>query len=458
MLVLENPKTITAVLAAVATTTQPTFVIAYADVTTTSIREVGGETTCNGVTPVVVLATPSVSSRYVVKSVYFTNNDTVSHTVTVLQNGVIAIKKTVPAGGSLDLAAIFQTLVSGTGTANRLTKWTDPVTLGNASIADTITGNVLTIAGTLTALRTVTARDATGNWCLDSVDNGFLVAQSIDKGTGALPAATSAARQTLTLANIDGQGTNIEAFGFGAAPLTIRTRAASGSRAVPTALAADLDILPSLSSNVYDGAAWNNNAALIRCLSDGAQSVANRGCYYTMLGTSSGSTAAAEWTRWQVGCQTLGGIAAVAGNGLLQLASGTTVANAVRYGDTPVYRVGSGQLLQSAPAATDVYYSLQRSTGETAQMYVASGTCGMGAQSNHPLALITNNVGRLTLDTTGNLLWGGMTVGTSGVKVLALANATAPTTSPAGGGQLYVEAGALKYRGSSGTVTILGPA
>jgi len=50
------------------------------------------------------------------------------------------------------------------------------------------------------------------------------------------------------------------------------------------------------------------------------------------------------------------------------------------------------------------------------------------------------------------------TFGTSAVNVLGLANATAPTTSPAGMGQLYVEAGALKYRGSSGTVTTIAAA
>lgn len=32
---------------------------------------------------------------------------------------------------------------------------------------------------------------------------------------------------------------------------------------------------------------------------------------------------------------------------------------------------------------------------------------------------------------------------------------TAPTTDPTGGGILYVESGALKFRGSSGTITTL---
>ncbi len=46
-----------------------------------------------------------------------------------------------------------------------------------------------------------------------------------------------------------------------------------------------------------------------------------------------------------------------------------------------------------------------------------------------------------------------------GEGVIAIANATvAPSVSPAGGGILYVQDGALKYKGSSGTVTTIAPA
>jgi hypothetical protein len=58
----------------------------------------------------------------------------------------------------------------------------------------------------------------------------------------------------------------------------------------------------------------------------------------------------------------------------------------------------------------------------------------------------------------GNVGVGVSTFGTSAAKVLGLANATAPSTSPAGMGQLYVESGALKYRGSSGTITTIAAA
>lgn len=47
----------------------------------------------------------------------------------------------------------------------------------------------------------------------------------------------------------------------------------------------------------------------------------------------------------------------------------------------------------------------------------------------------------------------------TGDKILFVGNAdTVPTGNPTSGGFLYVEAGALKYRGSSGTVTTVGPA
>ena len=71
---------------------------------------------------------------------------------------------------------------------------------------------------------------------------------------------------------------------------------------------------------------------------------------------------------------------------------------------------------------------------------------------------IGSEVDYLTIDASGNLLVGVTAAGTYAAKVLGLANATAPSTSPAGMGQLYVEAGALKYRGSSGTITTIAAA
>jgi hypothetical protein len=59
---------------------------------------------------------------------------------------------------------------------------------------------------------------------------------------------------------------------------------------------------------------------------------------------------------------------------------------------------------------------------------------------------------------TGSSAGGGTRLAISSAGILSISNATAPSTSPAGLGQLYVEAGALKYRGSSGTVTTIAAA
>jgi hypothetical protein len=67
----------------------------------------------------------------------------------------------------------------------------------------------------------------------------------------------------------------------------------------------------------------------------------------------------------------------------------------------------------------------------------------------------TASATRFTIDTSGNVGIGATTFGTSAANVFAILNGTAPTTSPGNTGQIYVEAGALKYRGSSGTVTTL---
>jgi hypothetical protein len=55
----------------------------------------------------------------------------------------------------------------------------------------------------------------------------------------------------------------------------------------------------------------------------------------------------------------------------------------------------------------------------------------------------------------GNLCLNGATPGASAASVIVLPNGTAPSTSPVGMGQLWVEGGALKFRGSAGTVTTL---
>jgi len=79
------------------------------------------------------------------------------------------------------------------------------------------------------------------------------------------------------------------------------------------------------------------------------------------------------------------------------------------------------------------------------------------------IAIQTINSGvlaeRLRISGNGNIGINVQSAFGSGVGVIGIANAaTVPSTNPTGGGVLYCEGGALKYRGSGGTVTVLGVA
>ena len=89
--------------------------------------------------------------------------------------------------------------------------------------------------------------------------------------------------------------------------------------------------------------------------------------------------------------------------------------------------------------------------GATNDIYLSTGATG-----SHYFRKAAASAA-MTLDPVGNLLIGLATAGTTAAKTIQIANGTAPTANVTGG-QLYVEAGALKYRGSSGTVTTIAAA
>jgi hypothetical protein len=99
-------------------------------------------------------------------------------------------------------------------------------------------------------------------------------------------------------------------------------------------------------------------------------------------------------------------------------------------------------------------YSYQGIGGNQNVIYASGNPLSILSDAQN-LRLGTSATSYVLLDTSGNVGVGVGTFGTSAAKVLGLADATAPSTSPAGMGQLYVEAGALKYRGSSGTITTI---
>lgn len=165
--------------------------------------------------------------------------------------------------------------------------------------------------------------------------------------------------------------------------------------------------------------------------------------------------------------------------------SGTTSANGLVFGglggDTNLYRSASGVLTTDG----NVVFG-----GGTAFFLTASGakinTAGGGLvftntdggtmkfDSNSGDPRITLGTATINYHASGAVLTVGNitelkvlasyfeplgSIGGSGTGVIGIANASAaPSSNPSGGGYLYVNAGALTYRGSSGTVTVLGAA
>lgn len=82
---------------------------------------------------------------------------------------------------------------------------------------------------------------------------------------------------------------------------------------------------------------------------------------------------------------------------------------------------------------------------------------GDGSSRNQNLLLLSSNIGSaMQVLQNGSVLLFGVNPNTeTNGKVLGIGNSSGPSTTPTGGGFLYVESGALKYKGSSGTVTTL---
>jgi len=148
-------------------------------------------------------------------------------------------------------------------------------------------------------------------------------------------------------------------------------------------------------------------------------------------------------------------------------ATGGDVSLSAYGGDANVYAVLRGAGNRGVKLGTGSSVSLlvsEQATGCVNYAEIAGAATGgsptlsaQGTDANIPLRTAGKGTGGLDVhDGSGQLLAVGTYGG--GRPVVWLRNATAPTSDPTGGGYLYVEAGALKYRGSSGTVTTLAAA
>lgn len=120
---------------------------------------------------------------------------------------------------------------------------------------------------------------------------------------------------------------------------------------------------------------------------------------------------------------------------------------------TGSFNIHVGNYMTSGAGFTTGSNNIQ--IGHDQQIYAAStsntlniGNLIFGTNVQTGATIAGGNVGINTPDQFG-----------SGLGVIGIANAgTIPTTNPSGGGVLFVSTGALCYRGSSGTVTVIAPA
>ena len=127
----------------------------------------------------------------------------------------------------------------------------------------------------------------------------------------------------------------------------------------------------------------------------------------------------------------------------IQLAYGSVHSAAYSVmGMSAIAYYNGGWKYYSTGQATALY---QMSQGSHAWSTAPSGTAGSAISFTQAL----------TLTSAMNLLLGGTSDPTSASGCLVIYNRSAAPTGNVAGGTLYVESGALKYRGSSGTVTTL---
>jgi hypothetical protein len=171
----------------------------------------------------------------------------------------------------------------------------------------------------------------------------------------------------------------------------------------------------------------------------------------TLSGTGNLNTANATYSGTLTGSTGVINI----GAGQVYKTAGGSVGFGTTSPDQTVQIVGGLRLSSTATLGTQLPSGVFSYESGNFRAYVGDGS-GYTWSFSKRASTTTTDV--MTIFDSRNVAIGLASVGSSAVNVLGLGNATAPTTSPAGGGQLYVEAGALKFRGSSGTITTIAAA
>lgn len=390
MIVLDaTTKSLELVLAGAITTTQPTYVSAFVDVTTTAYTPGQSDGATNSTTGVTAVAAPAASTQRQVKLLTVYNGDTVAATVTVRYNNNATLRTLVKVA-----LPVGYTLVYTDGEGFR--------------VIDTNGAVVSSTSRPLPALSTTDYAATTSAQLA-----GLLTDET---GSGAAVFATSPTLVTPTLGVAS------------ATSLAVPAITAPGALTVTPAAGSNLNVVLSTTGDF----AVNTNHLYV---DTSASSVG--------IGTTSPQAPLHVLHTDGAGV----GVKTIA---LLSRNSSDSVGddNYLDFGATPTdIRARIGMHVGSGGDGDLSFWTAPAAVITRRMTILANGNAGIGTTG--PLN---------TLDVVGNMCIGNIAAGTSATRTLVIGNGTAPSSSPAGCGQLYVESGALKYRGSSGTITTLGVA
>lgn len=193
MIVLDaTTKSLTAVMSGAAATTNPDFMSAWSDNTGTSFTEGSTDGALNGVTAVTLVASPSASTRRLIKTVYIQNKDTAAVTLTIYYNNNSTLrtiaKVTLQVGDTWSTDGTFD----NTGSLKQ--------TLGTVNLAS-VTGT-LAIANGGTGATTLAGASITTYTGTETLTNKTLTNPTVNNYTeGVVAIGNSSTSQTLSLTN-----------------------------------------------------------------------------------------------------------------------------------------------------------------------------------------------------------------------------------------------------------------
>jgi len=360
-----------------------------------------------------------------------------------------AITTVDPAADVLPIVDVSDTSMAASGTTKKITSNQILGAGGTATLASaTITGDLTVDTSTLkvdsannrVGIGTATPTDTldvngrvTAARFLSSSSSASLPALAVSAGNGVYNSGTNevgfSVNSTLAMT------LNSTGLGVGVSPaFKIHANGVIGTTNTFGAFTA----LQTAGGTGYRWTLANDNNFYLQYSPDGFGSTATSRIALDSSGNVGVGVTPSAWGSNSKALQVGGGTASVSSTG-----AGST-ASRFAHG---AYFDNTNWLYQYTGVGPALYQVTGANAGSTHAWYTSAG----GTAGNTITDFAT---AKMVLDASGNLLVGLTAAGTTAAKTIQIANGTAPTANVTGG-QLYVEAGALKYRGSSGTVTTL---